>query len=162
MQTKHFIMAFFTAALVQSSFALAAEDAPNPADAPKPASVSKPPDAPKVISNPDIHVDVLEYSWKKGFTWENFNKTEAIWSAKVKNNNPEPRHICIDYEFLDEDNLLIFHNGKCEVVLGKSEGIISSSIMVQSRLIDDIKKTTVLPLEAHKLHSFVPAPPVSQ
>lgn len=152
---KYFMLSLLVAGIVHSSVALAAEDAPNPADSPKPEAASKPPAAPKVISNPKIHVDVLDYSWKKGFTWENFNKTECIWSAKVKNNNPEPRHICIDYQFLDEDNLPVFHNGKCEVVLGKSEGIISSSIMVQSRLVDDIKSSTVLPLEAHKLHSFV-------
>jgi hypothetical protein len=150
MQTNHFMLALFTAALVQSSIALAAEDAPKPAE------------APKVISNKEINVDVLDYSWKKGYTWENFNRTEFIWSAKVKNNNPEARHICLDYQFLDEDNLPVLHNGKCEVVQGKSEGIITSSIMVPSRMVDDVKKSTVLPLEAHKLHSFVPAPPVSQ
>ena len=150
MQTKHFMLAFFMAAVVQSSIALAAEDAPKPAE------------APKVISNKEINVDVLDYSWKKGYTWENFNRTELVWSAKVKNNNPEARHICLDYQFLDEDNLPVLHNGKCEVVQGKSEGIITSSIMVPSRVVDDVKKSTVLPLEAHKLHSFVPAPPVSQ
>ncbi|HUK55321.1 MAG TPA: hypothetical protein VLY20_01530 [Nitrospiria bacterium] len=149
------MLAFFLAAVVRSSIALAAEDAPSTADTSKAAA------APKLISNPAIKVDVLDYSWKKGYTWENFNRTECTWSAKVKNNNPEARHICLDYEFLDEDNLLVFHNGKCEVIQGKSEGIITSSIMVQSRLVDDVKKSTVIPLEAHPLHSFVPVPPVA-
>jgi len=155
MQTKRFMLAFFMVAVVQSSIAIA-EDAPPPADAPKPA------EAPKLISNKEINVDVLDYSWKKGYTWENFNRTEFVWSAKVKNNNPEARHICLDYQFLDEDNLPVLHNGKCEVVQGKSEGTITSSVMVPSRMVDDVKKSTVLPLEAHKLHSFVPAPPASQ
>ncbi|MBI3611104.1 MAG: hypothetical protein HY204_10455 [Nitrospirae bacterium] len=143
----------------QSSTTLAAEDASKPADAPKPADASKPADAPKLIRNSNINVDVLDYSWKSGFVWENFNKTECSWTAKVKNNNPEPRHICINYEFLDEDNLPVFQNGKCEVVLGQSEGIISGSILVQSRLVQDVKKSNVLALEAHRLHSFVPVPP---
>ena len=112
-------------------------------------------ETPKPINNPKINVEVLDYSWKSGLVWENFNKTECSWTARVKNNNPEPRHICINYEFLDEDNLPVFQNGKCEVVLGESEGMISGSILVQSRLIQDVKKSNIVPLEAHRLHSFV-------
>lgn len=118
-------------------------------------------EAPKRISNPNINVEILDYSWKGGFVWEHFNKTECSWTARVKNNNPEPRHICLNYEFLDEDNLPVFQNGKCEVVLGKSEGIIAGSILVQSRLINDVKKSNVVALEAHRLHSFVPNPPIA-
>ncbi|HEY5594409.1 MAG TPA: hypothetical protein VIL61_04535 [Nitrospiria bacterium] len=144
---RRFILAFLMVAVVESSMALADEDAPIPAEAPKPAP------------RPNINVDILEQSWKSGFIWENFNKTECTWTAKVKNNNPEPRHICLNYEFLDEDNLPVFQNGKCEVVLGNSEGMISGYILVQSRLVQDVKKSNVIALEAHRLHSFVPSPP---
>lgn len=125
------------------------------------ASADDSPNTP--ISNPAIKVDVLDYSWKPGMVWERFGKTECTWSAKVKNNNPEPRHICLNFQFLDENRLPVFQNGKCEVILGNSEGEISGQIMVYSRLIDDVKQSTVIPLEAHKLHSFVrpPAPPSS-
>jgi hypothetical protein len=134
-------------------------EAPKPVEASAPVEAPKPPEALRSIPRPNINVDVLEHSWKSGFMWENFNRTECTWTAKVKNNNPEPRHICLNYEFLDEDNLPVFQNGKCEVVLGNSEGIISGSIMVQSRLVQDVKKSIAVALEAHRLHSFVPAPP---
>ncbi len=118
-------------------------------------------ETPHRVGNPNINIDILDYSWKAGFVWENLNKTETSWTARVKNNNPEPRHICLNYEFLDEDDLPVFQNGKCEVLLGKSEGIISGHILIQSRLINDVKKSNVIALEAHRLHSFVPAPPVA-
>ena len=167
MALKGFIFCLCTVGILQFSIALAAEDTPKPveaskpADGAKPAAALKPPEPPKMISNPKISVDVLDYSWKKGFIWENFNKTECTWTAQVKNNNPEPRHICLNFEFLDEDNLPVFQNGKCEVILGNSEGTISSSIMVKSPLVQDVKRSNVVALEAHKLHSFVkpPAPP---
>lgn len=156
MTLKRLIVCFFTFAIVPFSVALAAEDAPNTAEAPNSAETPKP--APR----PNINVDVIEFSWKSGFVWANFNKTECIWTAKVKNNNPEPRHICLNYEFLDEDNLPVFQNGKCEVVLGQSEGIITGSILIKSPLVQDVKKSNVVALEAHKLHSFVSAPAASQ
>lgn len=171
MTFSRLILCLFTIAVIQSSAVFSAEDSQKPAAAPKeaedqkpaealkPAGVPKPPEAPKPTDFPKIKVAVLDHSWKSGFVWENFNKTECLWTAKVKNNNPEPRHICINYEFLDEDNLPVFQNGKCEVVLGNSEGIIKGSIMVQSRLVQDVKKSNVIALEAHRLHSFVPAPP---
>jgi hypothetical protein len=124
-----------------------------------PPDTVKPADAPKVANFPNINVAVLDYSWKPGTVWENLNKTECLWTAKIKNNNPESRHICINYEFLDEDNLTIFQTGKCEVILANSEGTIASSIIVQSRLIQDVKKSNVVALEAHRLHTFAPAPP---
>ena len=54
-----------------------------------------------------------------------------------------------------------FQNGKCEVISGKTEGTISGSILVGSHLVPDVKNSTVVPLEAHILHSFVrpPKPP---
>jgi hypothetical protein len=165
MTLKRLIVCFFTVAIVQFSVALAAEnalkpaEASKPAEAPIPADTFKSPEAPKPAPRPNVNVDILEHSWTSGFVWENFNKTECTWSAKVKNNNPEPRHICLNYEFLDEDNLPVFQNGKCEVVLGNSEGIISGSILVKSPLVQDVKKSNAVPLEAHRLHSFVPSPP---
>jgi hypothetical protein len=172
MTSRRLIVCLLTFAAIGCSTIIAAEDSPEPAkapaateeqkpaEAPKPASAPKPPEAPKPTDFPKIKVTVLDYSWKSGYVWENYNKTECLWTAKVKNNNPEPRHICLNYEFLDEDNLPVFQNGKCEVVLGNSEGIIKGSIMVTSRLVEDVKKSNVIALEAHPLHSFVPAPPV--
>ena len=148
------IWAFLMVAVVATSPVLAADEPPKSDATPKADEAPKPP------PRPNVNVDIIEHSWKSGFVWENFNKTECSWTAKVKNNNPEPRHICVNYEFLDEDNLPVFQNGKCEVILGKSEGIIAGSILVQSRLVQDVKKSNVIPLEAHRLHSFVPAPPV--
>lgn len=170
MTSRRLILCLLAFAVIESSTVIAAEDSPKPAkaptaaeeqkpaDAPKPASVPKAPEAPKPTDFPKIKVTVLDYSWKSGSVWEKYNKTECLWTAKVKNNNPEPRHICIKYEFLDEDNLPVFQNGKCEVVLGKSEGTIHSSIMVPSRLVGDVKKSNVIALEAHPLHSFVRPP----
>ncbi|MBI3811500.1 MAG: Ig domain-containing protein [Nitrospirae bacterium] len=134
-------------------------DGSTPVAASKPAEVTQPVAAPKPTNFPNINVEVLDYSWKTGSVWETFNKTECLWTAKVKNNNPEPRHICINYEFLDEENLPVFQTGKCGVVSGNSEGTISSNIIVQSRLVQDVKKSNVVALEAHRLHTFVPAPP---
>lgn len=168
MTLKGLIICLCAVAIVQFSVASSAEDAPkptgapNPTEAPKPAETPKPAEALKPPPRPNINVDILDYSWKSGYIWENFNKTECTWTAKVKNNNPEPRHICLNYEFLDEDNLPVFQNGKCEVVLGNSEGIITGSIMVKSPLVQDVKKSNVVALEAHKLHSFVPAPAAAQ
>jgi hypothetical protein len=165
MTSRRFIMCLLAFAVIESSTVIAAEDSTEPAKAPtaaeeqKPADAPKPPEAPKPNDFPKIKVTVLDYSWKSGYVWENYNKTECLWTAKVKNNNPEPRHICLNYEFLDEDNLPVFQNGKCEVVLGNSEGTIQGSIMVPSRLVGDVKKSNVIALEAHRLHSFVPAPP---
>ena len=110
------------------------------------------------IRNSKINVDVLDFSWKSGMTWELYNKTECIWEATVKNNNPEARHICINFEFLDGEDLAVFQNGKCDVVAGNSEGIFTSSIMVSNRLVKEVVKTNVVALEAHRLHSFVPVP----
>ncbi len=154
MTLKRLIICFFTFAIVQFSVALAQEDAPNTAEAPNSDETPKP--APR----PNLNVDILEHSWKSGLVWAKFNKTECTWTAKVKNNNPEPRHICLNYEFLDEDSLPVFQNGKCEVVLGQSEEIITGSILIKSPLVQDVKKSNVVALEAHKLHSFVPAKPV--
>ena len=105
--------------------------------------------------NPVANIEVLKHSWKGGLTWEKFNRTEVIWTAKIKNNHPDPRHICLNVEFLDEENLPVFQNGKCEVVLGLSEGTISGRIIIQSPLIDEVRNTHVVALEAHQLHSFV-------
>ena len=146
MKMKPLIFTLISVALAGAA-TVHGEDAPKPADAPKPTNF------------PNINVAVLDYSWNKGYTWESFNKTECTWTAKVKNNNPEPRHICIYYQFLDEDSLPVFQNGKCEVVQGNSEGVIAGSIMVKSRLVDDVKKSNVIALEAHRLHSFVPVTP---
>lgn len=134
-------------------------DAAKPAVTSKPVETTQPTAAPKPTNFPNINIEVLDYSWKTGSVWESFNKTECLWTAKVKNNNPDSRHICINYEFLDEDNLPIFQTGKCEVVLGNAEGTISSNIIVKSRLIQDVKKSNVVALEAHRLHTFVPTPP---
>lgn len=104
---------------------------------------------------PVRNIEILDHSWKGGMTWERYNRTEAIWTAKIKNNNPDPRHICLNVEFLDEENLPVFQNGKCEVVSGLSEGTISGRIMIQSPLIDEVISTHVVALEAHQLHSYV-------
>ncbi|MBI3811553.1 MAG: hypothetical protein HY283_05040 [Nitrospirae bacterium] len=157
MTLKTLVICLCAVSIVQFSAASSAEDGPKPADVPDPTEAAKPVEAPKQPPRPNINVDILAYSWKSGYVWENFNKTECTWTAKVKNNNPEPRHICLNYEFLDEDSLPVFQNGKCEVVLGNSEGSISGSIMVKSPLVQDVKKSNVVALEAHKLHSFVPA-----
>jgi len=171
MTFKHLIFCLVVVAFLQLPAVLSAEDAAkapeasktpenqSPAEGAKPASVPGAPAAPKPTDFPNIKVTVLDYSWKPGFVWENFNRTECLWEAKVKNNNPEPRHICLNFEFLDENNLPVFQNGKCEVVLGNSEGVIKGSIMVQSRLVGDVKKSNVIALEAHHLHSFVPSTP---
>ncbi len=103
---------------------------------------------------PVENIEILDHTWKEAFVWERYNKSEATWSAKILNNNPEPRHICLNVEFLDEENLPVFQNGKCEVVLGESEGTISGQIMIQSPLIQDVTDTHVVALEAHRLHSF--------
>ncbi len=181
---KGFIFCLCTIAALQLTAAAFAEDAPKPAESPNPTETPKPAEAPEAVvvpkpadaiepvvvpkpveapkppPRPNVNVDILDYSWKSGFVWVNFNKTECTWSAKIKNNNPEPRHICLNYEFLDEDSLPVFQNGKCEVVLGNSEGIISGSIIVKSLLVQDVKKSNVIALEAHKLHSFVRPPAV--
>ena len=107
------------------------------------------------VNNTKIKVEAYEYSWRKSFEWKAFNRSEVEWKAIVKNNNPEPRHICITYEFLDEDNLPVFSNGKCEVVRGLSEGEITGTIMVKSHLLEEVATDNVVPLEAHRLHSFV-------
>lgn len=108
-----------------------------------------------VLPTPVENIEILDHTWKEGFVWERYNKSEATWTARILNNNPEPRHICLNVEFLDEEELPVFQNGKCEVVLGESEGIISGHIMIQSPLIQDVKNTHVVALEAHRLHSFV-------
>jgi len=165
MTLNRIISCLLMGALIQFSVALAADDAPKapegskPAEPAKSATAPKAPEGPKRTNFPNINVEVLDYSWKSGFVWENFNKTECLWTAKIKNNNPEPRHICLNFQFLDQDNLPVFQNGKCEVVSGNSEGIINGSIMVQSRLVEDVKKSNVIALEAHRLHSFVPSTP---
>ncbi|HEY5648383.1 MAG TPA: hypothetical protein VIU33_02710 [Nitrospiria bacterium] len=104
---------------------------------------------------PVPNIEILDHSWKGGLTWERYNKTEATWTAKIKNNNPDPRHICLNVEFLDDERLPVFQNGKCEVVLGESEGTFSGRIMIQSPLIDEVQDTHVVALEAHQLHSYV-------
>lgn len=119
-------------------------------------------DAQKPINNTELNVEILSYSWTNGFVLEKFDKTECTWIAKVRNNHEKPRHICINYEFLDEDNLPVFQNGKCEVIQGNSEEVISNSILVYSRLLQDVKKSTVVALEAHLLHTFPLQPPTSQ
>lgn len=105
--------------------------------------------------SPVENIEILEHTWKEGFVWDRLNKSEATWTARILNNNPEPRHICLNVEFLDEEELPVFQNGKCEVVLGKSEGTISGQIMIQSPLIQDVTDTHVVALEAHRLHSYV-------
>ena len=112
----------------------------------------------KWVSNPRLKVEAYKYSWKKSFEWEALNRSEVEWKAMVKNNNLEPRHICITYEFLDEDNLPVFSNGKCQVVRGQSASEIVGTIMVKSHLLEEVKADNIVPLEAHRLHSFVRPP----
>jgi hypothetical protein len=115
--------------------------------------------AQETAARPNLNVEVVDHSWQKGAVWENFNRAEFTWSATVKNNNSDARHICINYEFLDENGLPVIRNSQWVVVAGGGqEGQFTGTLFVKLPVVEDVKTTRVIPLEAHPLHSFVRPP----
>jgi hypothetical protein len=155
MNSTRFMM--FVVLLMIAAAACAARSVQGPD--PKPAEAGD--NAPAVLTAvKDADVKVIKQSWHPGtVTWPQFHRGQLFWETVVKNTAPEPREICVFYQFLSTDHKTLASQRRCEVVGPGQEAHISGSPYVDLGLMKDIKTGQPNPVESHKV--YFPKPPAN-
>lgn len=103
-------------------------------------------------------VQVLKHSWKPGdFAWDSLGKAQFDWNAVVKNDATESRKICVNYELLGADEVVLASSSRCQVVPPGGEGEIFGTVYVDAKVLADAKNSRATATESHML--YFPATP---